>query len=555
MSTQTLYSSTYDVGEMWVSRPINPDACGCSGDLGQGFGPLYLDTTGPAMTVRVAYVGNAGNFRYVETFLNNSLISTEEMDYYADSIVVVKNIPANFIKDDNATFFMRDSSSNIYDEIRVNKVELSYPHLFDFENDSTYTFQLPPAPNKGRLIKITDFNAGTATPILYDILNGKRYVGDVSVPGTIQFLLEPSSINYNLVLVRGDGSTATTVTSLTKENFVDFTQSANQGNYLIISNPRIYGSGSTNYVAQYQAYRASQAGGSYNSKVIDINQLVDQFAYGVKQHPLSIKSFLQYARGNFSVPPAYVFLIGKGVTYNYYNYNQTDPLDDQIALVPTWGYPGSDNLLSSKDYTAIPTTPIGRLSAVSAEEVGDYFNKIKQYEAAQQDTVQTFASKGWMKNVLQLVGADDPTTGAILDGYMKTYKKIISDTLFGANVISYSKTANPSAYPEEIANFVNTFDKGSAIVNYFGHSSSTNLDFNLSDPSSYNNTGKYPLFIVNGCLAGNIFDYDPNRLTLQSTVSEKFVLQPSGELQVTWLQVILEYLIILPCLPLNFIMP
>jgi len=34
------------------------------------------------------------------------------------------------------------------------------------------------------------------------------------------------------------------------------------------------------------------------------------------------------------------------------------------------------------------------------------------------------------------------------------------------------------------------------------------------------------MFIVNGCLAGNIFDYDANRFTTKNTLSEKFVLEP-----------------------------
>ena len=33
-------------------------------------------------------------------------------------------------------------------------------------------------------------------------------------------------------------------------------------------------------------------------------------------------------------------------------------------------------------------------------------------------------------------------------------------------------------------------------------------------------------FVVNGCLAGNIFDYDINRYNNRQTLSEKFVLEP-----------------------------
>ncbi len=526
-SVVNLYSSTYDKGEGWVSRPVHPDACGCGGDIPQGFSPMYLDTSGGNMTATIAFVGNAASNRYVEAFLDNTFIGKAEMDYFNDTTLVIPNIPAKTITGDYGVVLMRDSSDNDYDEMRISKVEIKYPHLFNFGGASSFAFNLSPAPSEGRLIKITNFNKGTSVPILYDISNGLRYVGDTSKSGLIRFLLQPSSKEYNLVLVRDDGSTATTVNSLQQRNFTDYNKKSNQGNYLIISNPLLYGNGSNNYVEQYRVYRQTHAGGGFTSKVIDINEITDQFAYGIKKHPLAIKNFLQFARNKFSSTPRFVFLIGKGVTYDNYYYNQADPMDDQLDLVPTWGYPGSDNLLSSSDYTAIPATPIGRLSAISSDEVGNYLNKIKQYESAQQDTVQTFANKSWMKNVLQLVGADDASTGLVLDKYMKRYAAIISDTLFGANVISYSKTANPAGYPDAVTNFKNTFNSGSALVSYFGHSSSVRLDFNLDNPADYNNEGKYPIFIVNGCLAGNIFDYDQSRLGAPSTISEKFVLQPN----------------------------
>ena len=62
------------------------------------------------------------------------------------------------------------------------------------------------------------------------------------------------------------------------------------------------------------------------------------------------------------------------------------------------------------------------------------------------------------------------------------------------------------------------------MLNYFGHSSSTTLEFNLDNPSAYENFGKYPIFYVNGCNAGNFFTYFPQRLSVNETLSEKFVL-------------------------------
>ena len=69
-----------------------------------------------------------------------------------------------------------------------------------------------------------------------------------------------------------------------------------------------------------------------------------------------------------------------------------------------------------------------------------------------------------------------------------------------------------------------TYEEGAALITYFGHSSSTSLDFNLDKPENYNNEKKYPLFIANGCNAGNNFDFETNRFNSASTVSERFII-------------------------------
>jgi hypothetical protein len=67
------------------------------------------------------------------------------------------------------------------------------------------------------------------------------------------------------------------------------------------------------------------------------------------------------------------------------------------------------------------------------------------------------------------------------------------------------------------------FSEGLSIINYFGHSSPNNIEFNLDNPQNYNNTGKYPLIIINGCNSGDLFTFDTLRAFSSGTLSEKFV--------------------------------
>ncbi|HAI82024.1 MAG TPA: hypothetical protein DCL43_00005, partial [Chitinophagaceae bacterium] len=56
----------------------------------------------------------------------------------------------------------------------------------------------------------------------------------------------------------------------------------------------------------------------YNAKLYNINELIDQFAFGIKKHPLSIRNFIRMARQVYNQPLKAVFLLGKGVSYDEY---------------------------------------------------------------------------------------------------------------------------------------------------------------------------------------------------------------------------------------------
>ncbi|MGI8637798.1 MAG: C25 family cysteine peptidase, partial [Segetibacter sp.] len=305
----------------------------------------------------------------------------------------------------------------------------------------------------------------------------------------------------------------------------DYRTAANQGDYLIITHPSLQAPYSgANQVDQYRVYRSSAAGGSYNAKVYDIDQLIDQFGYGIKKNPLGIKNFLRYARNTFSVAPKFAFLVGRGLTYSDYKENENNPAADRLDLVPTFGYPASDILLASNNLDPVMSTLISRISVLYPKELAEYLNKVRQYEQAQQNTAQTLESKGWMKNVVHVVGANDAGLDQSLSAYMKNYQNIIEDTLFGGKVTNFNKASTGPVTPIVNSLMSKLFQDGISILSYFGHSSASSLDYNLDDPAAYNNTGKYPMFNVSGCNAGDLFSFDTSRFSFLGTLSERFVL-------------------------------
>src|SRR4030095_15613105 len=142
-------------------------------------------------------------------------------------------------------------------------------------------------------------------------------------------------------------------------------------------------------------------------------------------------------------------------------------------LIPTWGNPASDNLLTADPgLDEIPKVPIGRISAITGDEVSAYLAKVIQYEQAQALSSPLINDKAWMKNVLHVVGVSDDNLQAILDTYMRQFKNIISDTLYSGNVSTLSKTSPDEIEQQTTNNKLKTlFHEGIGLITYFGHSS------------------------------------------------------------------------------------
>jgi hypothetical protein len=518
-----IYSSSYDMGEFWSSGFIQP-----GNPLVSNLNNLFVYNGGPDASIRFGLTGCADNPRPVQLRVNNTVVGDTVMNSFSD-LLTNRPVPLSLITSNSAAVQYNNNSAIPQDRMVASFYELTYPRQFNFGGQSNFFFDLP-AKSDGYLLNITNFNvSGSATPVLYDLSNGLRYTAIVGSGNVLSFLLGGSGAARHLVLVNEDPSTVIPVLALTSKSFVNFATSANQGNYLIISNPLLYtGTSGNNPVVDYKNYRSSAAGGSFDAQIYDINELVDQFGFGIKKDPLAIQNFLRYARAVFVSKPQFVLLIGHGMTYSdYFNYSEInhDPLADRLNLVPTYGYPASDNKLSANNpVDAVPVTPIGRLSVVSGAEIEIFLTKLKEYEQAQQSAPNTIDGRLWMKNVLHVTGASEPYLGTILCNYMYSYQQIIADTLVGSNVYTLCD-GNASQISQVPSGFITSlFNNGFGMLNYFGHSTNTALGYDLDNPGVYSNAGKYPVFYLNGCDAGDFFVYDQYRFATGKTLSESYVL-------------------------------
>lgn len=524
--SEYIYSSAYDQGEGWTSKDVAP-CC----DLVYEFGGLNVYTSGPAnsLSIRVNVAGNAPNLnRDIRIRAYSNEIYRDALPLFSYKRIRLNNLPLSLMASVNHFPVYVGSNSVPNDRFVVPMMGITYPARFIFNNLKNFLFNLQPS-STGNYLDIGSFNYGSVAPVLYDMTGGYRYVADISTPGRVRFVLPPSNLpDRQMILVNQENNYPCTITSLTPKNFVDYSQSSFQGDFLIISHPSLYNDGSgNNYVEQYRQYRTSLQGGSFDAKVYDINELTDQFGFGIKGHPGSIRDFIRLASASFTPSPKYVFLIGRGMNYVELRNNEANPLSEKLDLVPTFGWPASDILLASLPSTVNPIVPIGRLSVINGTEIAHYLSKVEEYEQKQQNPSPLIAETGWMKNVLHVAGGKDTSENDIFKGYMNNYKTIVEDTLFGGRVETFTKTSAGAVQQENNQRIHNLFETGLGFIGYFGHSSANTFEFNLSDPQVYNNAGKYPFFNVSGCSAANFYVFDPTRMGGNLTISESYVLAPN----------------------------
>lgn len=517
---QYLYSSAYDLGEGYSSAFLGP-----GGSNTVNLGNLFVAPGAGQARFQITVAGNRTAERRYRVRINNDSIAGGPVNFF-EALTDSVGVPLSFISTATNNVTVTNLSATAADRLAIYQYSITYPRQFNFGNAANFEFVLP-AASRARYLEINNFNTGGQPPVLLDLANGLRLLGDISVSGKVRFLLPPLSQAGRLVLYSQAASNLTAVVGLQSRRFTNYRDPANQGSYLVLSNALLFNDGSgNNAVEAYAAYRRSVAGGGYATSIYDIEELTDQFGFGIKRTPLAIRNFLWFARNVFTQKPQQVLLLGKGLVYTDQRAREGDANSLRLNLVPTFGNPASDILFAADPGSTVPRLSIGRLSAVSGQEVLDYLQKVKDYEAAQAKLSADPAAMAWKKNLVHIIGSGDPNLQSSLEQYMATCKAIAADTLWGADVHTFAKKTGSNTEQISEKALEQLFGDGISYMTYFGHSSSTGLDYNLDNPDAYNNTGKYPVFTALGCAAGGIFGFNTNRFTVRDAISEKFVLAP-----------------------------
>jgi hypothetical protein len=391
--------------------------------------------------------------------------------------------PEDLDAEKNGQLLIRSMSSERLERFSIAYYSIEYPRIFKPGSHPAREFRLGAVNDKWGRISLKGVSGKFN---FLDISDPDRPVVLKSAGESLMVRREPGSKQVLWV-----ASETTDVPASRIEEVIFKPYDPKAANYIIISTGELR-EGAT----AYANYRASAAGGGFKPLIAEIQDIYNQFNYG-EPSPVAIRKFMAYMLSD-GVKDDYLFLIGKSITQN------ERMIRELPGEVPTIGFPGSDALLVAGMAGApvnMPAIPVGRLSAVTNQNITDYLKKVKNYEDSQS------GETGWRKKVLHLSGGK--TTGEIvqLREVLRSLEPMVEKGVIGGTVKSYAKQ-QPTIEVENI-DITQDVNEGVGMITFFGHGSTliTDPDIGYARDAArgYHNLNKYPVMYFNGCGVGNIF--------------------------------------------------
>ncbi|NOT38296.1 MAG: hypothetical protein HOP11_13065 [Saprospiraceae bacterium] len=401
-------------------------------------------------------------------------------------------------------------NGNPEDKVHLSTIEYRYDAFYKFDNATYSTLIIRPSLTR-KTIEIENFDGG-AEMMLYDITNNYFIKSQKDPNGIYSIDLPPSDFEREIIILN-PSSQFKSVGQVQNVKMAEYEK--NNYDFLIVTSKRLR-SGNNDEISEYEAYRSSKAGGEYKVKTVYIEDIEDQFGFGIKGHNIALRNFFQYSRTIWS-DMHYVLIVGKGLEYIVYrnNTNQYTEFD----FVPTYSEPASDYMLVS-DENRIPFYTIGRLPVVKSSEIKDYLTKLKEHESYIQSSEYSIKTREWLKRIIHLAGGD-PTLYAVLRSQLAGMENEIEQNAYGGNVTTFYKESTSNIEVINSDALQNLINEGVSIISFLGHSNSYKLDFSLAGIDEYLNKGKYHVFLALGCYAGQMYINNRSISETQNLAADK----------------------------------
>lgn len=495
-----VFQQDYSLG---TNYPINPGFFNSYFELGASrTGEVYKEGKEAVIDFKLnEFANNAGNPE-IKLLLHGRSRNDRKLEFYIgknkNALRLVKALDnigfaaveyAFEIKQEDmdpekkGTLVIRSVSADHLERFSMAYYSIGYPQTLKIGSQPDKEFRLAPVSDKWSSIPIKD------VPAQFTFIDISNADSPVLLKRAGDNLMIPRQPNTSQVLLATREVTDVTASKIREVRFENY--DPRSANYIIITTEAL-----RKGAESYAEYRASPAGGSFKPAIFEIQDIYNQFNYG-EPSPVAIKKFMSYMLSDGS-KDKYLFLIGKSITQN------ERMVRELPGEVPTIGFPGSDALLVegiAGGAVNTPVIPVGRLSAVINQNITDYLQKVKTYEASGPE------ESGWRKKVLHLSGGK--TTGEIvqLRDYLRALEPMVQKGIVGRTVKSYVK--HQPTQEVEAVDIAADVNEGVGMITFFGHGSPI-----ITDPSighvrdaarGYHNLNKYPIMYFNGCGVGNVF--------------------------------------------------
>jgi hypothetical protein len=479
----------FDQGEGWTGRRILQNDTRSYSITGVTHG----ETSAGKPQLEVFLVGRNENDHQAQILVGPSQRLWKTVNFSGNEIVrVIEPIEWSDISG-SGTLTVSVKALNVADRLSVSYIRLRYPQTFDATGEIEKVFNLLENPGGKSYIEIQNPAAGLR---LFDITDPDNLIRiGTTLTSTLNAVIDNTETERKLL--------ATNAIIIPEIHRVAFRNiNPTDHDFIMITHPilRAPAGGYADPVKAYADYRASAAGGGYDTLLLNIQDVYDQFNYG-ELSPLAIHHLMKYLT---SVKvPRYFFIVGKGLEIDYDYNRDINFFDTYRDLIPSAGTPASDNYytVGLAGTTFEPAVPTGRISASSPLQVAAYLDKVKETEAQPFDNLRR-------KNLLHLSGGIEEGEPERFKSYVNDFKAVAEGYYLGGKVESIAKRSTDV----KLISIAEEVNNGLGLVTFFGHSSATTLDFDIgyvSDPvMGYNNQGKYPMMLMHGCNVGSFFQED-----------------------------------------------
>ncbi|MBT8393675.1 MAG: type IX secretion system sortase PorU, partial [Bacteroidia bacterium] len=292
-----------------------------------------------------------------------------------------------------------------------------------------------------------------------------------------------------------------------------------------------------------------------NVKVVELEQIYNEFSSG-NQDIAGIKNLVRYVYENASTPEKrikYLCLFGDA------SFDYKDRIEDNTNFVPSWHAYSSFNLTNSfvsDDFFGMMDPnegtmsnsdrldiAVGRILADSPQRASELVDKIDRYYKE--------ASYGSWRNSFAVISDDvDESWEKIIQQTTDYIGDLVSQEKPNVNVIKIhsdayqqQSSAGGDLYPAVNKAFVNSFEQGALVVNYFGHGGEDRLAderiFGKADVENLNNVCKLSCFVTVTCeftrfdnplreTGGELTHWNPNGGTIGLITTTRKIFVSTG---------------------------